>query len=369
MSKQVWHCLVSRLSHEVHSGTMRGGDPGWYHIRDRMRSCVFVLACCLATYNHAQDIHFSQFFNAPLALGPGTIGAFDGDYRFNGIFRQQWRAVTVPYRTLAFGGDAAHFAGVKGLGLGAWLFNDRAGDSRLNQFHFSLGTSWTQRFGTNQDHALTGGIQFGLTSLSLDPGGLTFDSQYNGYYFDPDRASGEQFARSALVHTDLHVGAIYRYRPAARTSLQVGFGLFNLTTPTIGFLGSAGVPLDRRSTFHILSQFPISDKLDLLPMLQYMTQGPFNELDLGSNLRYILLDRYGLNRAVLIGLHYRAVDAGYLYAGLEYDDWTFGLSYDINTSDLVPASRNRGAIEFAVLRILRKRPSVPVQFKACPTQL
>ncbi|MEO8591301.1 MAG: type IX secretion system membrane protein PorP/SprF, partial [Flavobacteriales bacterium] len=87
----------------------------------------------------AQDIHFSQFFNAPLALGPGNIGVFDGDYRVNGLFRQQWRSVTTPYRTFALGGDAANFQGVQGLGVGAWLFNDRAGDSHLNQFHLSVG--------------------------------------------------------------------------------------------------------------------------------------------------------------------------------------------------------------------------------------
>lgn len=58
-----------------------------------------------------------------------------------------------------------------------------------------------------------------------------------------------------------------------------------------------------------------------------------------------------------------------MYAGLEHDDWTFGLSYDINTSDLVPASRNRGGIEFAVVRIFGTRPAIPVRFKACPDQL
>jgi type IX secretion system PorP/SprF family membrane protein len=317
----------------------------------------------------AQDIHFSQFFNAPQALGPGTIGGFDGDYRFNGIYRQQWRAVSIPYRTFAFGADAANAAGIKGLGLGAWLYNDRAGDSRLNQFHFSFGSSWTQHFGAEKEHALTGGAQFGITSITLDPSALTFDSQYNGFYFDPDLGTGEQFARSSMVHPDLHLGGVYRYHPEARTELQLGVGLFNLTHPAIGFLGGPGVPLDQRTTVHAKAQFPIATKLDLLPMFQYMTQGTFNELDLGANLRYILLDRYGLNRALQFGAHYRAADAGYLYAGVEYDDWTFGLSYDINTSDLVPASRNRGAIEFTAIRILRKHPAIPVRFKACPTQI
>lgn len=329
-----------------------------------------VIAALINPYSiSAQDIHFSQFFNAPLALGPGCIGNFDGDHRVSGIFRQQWRSVTVPYRTFGLGGDAAHFMGVKKLGVGAWLFNDRAGDSRLNQFHLDVGASWTERFGNASEHAITAGIQVGFTSLTLDNSGLSFDAQYNGFYYDPDLDSGERFARDGLVHPDVSTGAVYRYQPAARKLVQFGFALFNLTTPEIGFLGEPGVPLDMRSAFHAITRFPVTDELDILPMGQFMKQGEFNELDLGANVRYILLERYGLQRAVQAGLHFRAADAGYIYAGFDHDDWTFGVSYDINTSDLVPASRNRGAIEFAVVRIFRKRPVVPARFKACPDQL
>lgn len=331
--------------------------------------CLIMPFLIYAAQLNAQDIHFSQYFNAPLALGPGTIGTFDGDYRVNGIFRQQWRSVTVPYRTFAFGGDAANAAGVKGLGLGAWMFSDRAGDSRLDQFHFSLGASWTQHFGPETDHAITGGAQFGFTSINLDASALSFDNQYNGFYYDPNAANGERFDRFGLVHPDLHTGLVYRYHPAPRTNVQVGIGLFNLTTPEIGFLGGPGEPLDTRMTAHAMARFPVSDDLDVMPMAQYMAQGEFKELDLGANLRYILLDRFGLNRAVLLGAHYRSADAGYMYGGFEYDDWTFGLSYDINTSDLVPASRNRGGFEITVIRIFRKHSLLPVRYKACPDQV
>lgn len=340
--------------------------------RRRFTRCAWlgsVLAILSSPVLVAQDIHFSQFFNAPLASGPGNIGVFDGDYRVNGIFRQQWRSVTTPYRTFAVGGDAANFHGVPGLGVGAWLFNDRAGDSHLNQFHLSVGASWTEHFGGSGEHAVTGGVQVGFTSLTLDNGGLSFDAQYNGFYYDPNLDSGERFARDGLVHPDVNVGALYRYHPTERKLLQAVISFFNLTTPSIGFLGEPGVPLDTRTTFNAITQFPVSAKLDLLPMAQYMKQGEFNEFDLGANIRYILLQRYGLQRAVLGGFHRRAADAGYLYAGLEYDDWTFGLSYDINTSDLVPASRNRGAIEFTLIRIFKKRPALPARFKACPVQL
>ncbi|MBK7271232.1 MAG: type IX secretion system membrane protein PorP/SprF [Flavobacteriales bacterium] len=88
----------------------------------RLAACsLWLVATLLAPRVLAQDIHFSQFFHTPLASSPGNIGAFDGDYRVHGIFRQQWRAVTEPYRTFGLGGDAATAFGKKGLGVGAWF--------------------------------------------------------------------------------------------------------------------------------------------------------------------------------------------------------------------------------------------------------
>ena len=314
-----------------------------------------------------QDIHFSQFFNVPMALGPGSIGAFEGDHRVHAVFRQQWRSVTKPYRTIGIGGDSRSVAGIEKLSVGAWIFSDRAGDSRMDQFRLDLGASWTEKFGS--DHTITFGTQFGFTSISIDESDLSFNEQYNGFYHDPSLPTGEQFDRQAMTHPDLHAGIVYRYSPAPRQRIQAGMNFFNITRPEIGFLLTPAVPLDLRSAFHVTAQFPIAATLDLLPMMQLMKQGTFTEFDLGANLRHIMLDRYGVLRAVQFGLHWRADDAGYAYAGLEYDDWTFGISYDLNTSDLVPASRHRGAIEFTLIRIFRRHPAVPAIFKECPDQL
>ncbi len=347
-----------------HTPPLRAEHGRWHRLQ--LTLTIFIL---FHPFIHSQDIHFSQYFNAPMALGPGNIGVFEGDHRVHGIFRQQWRAVTTPYRTFGLGGDSRTMVGVDRLAVGFWLFNDRAGDSRLNQFHVSAGASWTERFGAGNDQRIVLGIQAGLTSLTLDASGQSFDAQYNGFYYDPNLATGEQYSRDGLIHPDLHAGITYRYSPASRELLEVGFNWFNLTRPRIGLLLSPEVPLDRRASFHARGQRPISASLDILPMIRYQMQGTFEEMAFGANLRHIMLDRYGLLRAVQFGLHYRAADAGYAYLGLEYDDWTFGMSYDLNVSDLVPASRNRGAIEFSVIRILRTHPSVPVRFRECPAQL
>lgn len=333
------------------------------------RVTLSVLSVLMATAMRAQDIHFTQYANVPLGLNPGLIGQFNGDFRAHSAYRQQWRSVTVPYRTFAVGGDARDFKGIKGLGIGAWLFNDRAGDSRLNQFHFSLGASWTERFGNGDVHGVTIGAQLGITSLTFDNGGLSFDQQYNGFYYDPDRDNGEGFSRYGMVHEDVNAGIVYRFTPAARKLFQAGFAMYNLTKPGIGFLGEPDVLLDQRTDVHMLMSMPLNDVIDLMPMMRWMAQGEFREVNVGGNLRYILMQRYGLKRAVLAGLHGRALDAMSVYAGFEYDDWSFGASYDVNTSALVPASRNRGAIEFTVMRIWRRQPAVAVRFKACPEQL
>jgi hypothetical protein len=44
----------------------------------------------------AQDIHFSQFFEAPLLRNPSLAGIFTGDLRVQGVYRTQWGSVTVP---------------------------------------------------------------------------------------------------------------------------------------------------------------------------------------------------------------------------------------------------------------------------------
>ena len=118
-----------------------------HHSLIQFKAVALLLTCIAWGCASAQDIHFSQFFNAPYAASPANIGLFDGQYRVGGIFRQQWRSVTVPYRTFGLGGDMTNVAGVEGLGAGLWLYNDRAGDSRLNTLHLSLGGSWTEKLG------------------------------------------------------------------------------------------------------------------------------------------------------------------------------------------------------------------------------
>src|SRR5579864_8642241 len=53
----------------------------------------------------AQDIHFSQFYEAPLLRNPALAGIFTGDYRVQAIFHNQWNSFSNAYRTGSLSGE------------------------------------------------------------------------------------------------------------------------------------------------------------------------------------------------------------------------------------------------------------------------
>jgi hypothetical protein len=51
--------------------------------------------------SNAQDLHFSQYFNAPILVNPANTGFNpDNDYRIGANYRNQWGAVGTPFKTL-----------------------------------------------------------------------------------------------------------------------------------------------------------------------------------------------------------------------------------------------------------------------------
>ena len=71
---------------------------------------------------HTQDIHFSQFYAAPVSLNPAMTGLMNGNYRGTAIYRDQWRSVSTPYVTIGGAFDINLFKGTWkndyiGLGL------------------------------------------------------------------------------------------------------------------------------------------------------------------------------------------------------------------------------------------------------------
>lgn len=333
-----------------------------------MKKSLFVILLLIGNWCTGQDVHFSQFFFAPQSLSPAEIGQFAGQYRLNANQKTQWRQVSKPYSTFALTGDGKFDFLPKNVAIGLSLSNDRAGDLKFNTFSILPGGSYT--FQLNEMNALVGGVQMGFTQISIDEAALSFDNQHNGAVFDPNLPTGENFGRTSRWYFNLNLGANYIFKPAFRKQITIGFAAHNISSPDQSFFNDTGVNLPLRTSIYGNGDWKIHEDFDIMPSIRWMGQATFNEVILGSALRYTLLRERDLYRAIFVGYYGRINDSGIAMAGFELDRWRLAMSYDINMSDLDVASRNRGGMEFSLQYLFgRSGFTPPVIHKFCPIYL
>lgn len=312
----------------------------------------------------SQDIHWSQFDHNPVFQNPANVGQFDGDYRLHANLRDQWRSVTVPFQTFSVSGEAKSVF-IDNLSIGAFMFNDVAGDGKFRTIEFQPSASYTKKLTPDSTHILRGGLQMGVNFRSFDAGAYNFDNQWNGAYFDEELSSNESFQTQKRTNFTWGTGVTYEFQQGVRKRVIAGVGLFNINRPNQGFFGQK-IKRDMRFNFFARAQQEIGFDWDILPSIQLNVQGKYSEFIIGSQARYILKDRLGEYRAIYFGGYLRSSDAGYLMLGMEYQDWWAGISYDINYSKLYVASRARGGIEFSLRYILRTFNPKNITHRVCP---
>ena len=319
--------------------------------------------------SHGQDIHFSQFNRSPMNLNPGLAGQFDGDYRLVANHRNQWRSVTKPYNTTGGSVDARQPLDLKNLGAGASIYTDKAGDSQLSTLQLNLAVSYLKHISNDSLHSISVGLQTGLTHRKINYEDLSFDEQYQNGIYNPNLGTGESFVRDSRTYLNLNLGAAWYYKMTSRKEISAGIALHNINRPKQSFYNDPEIKLDMRWTVHANAEWKVAEKIDVIPSILFMYQGPHREFTLGTLGRYRLKDFPGIYRAVFLGWHGRTRDAGYLTAGLEYDNWRVGMSYDFNMSQLNVASNARGGFEISAIYLFRTEKQRRIIHKICPDYL
>ncbi len=315
----------------------------------------------------AQDIHFSQFHNAPLNVNPALNGVFGGDVRFVGNYRSQWRGVPVPYTT--FSGTVEHkfyyranrydryFSG------GVALSHDRQGALELTSIVVGLPLGLTLPLG--QNHFLSAGVTPAFGQRSFNTTNWTFDAQFVDCLFNPaasTREDGSLF-NDRVAYFDLSVGLNYRFQARRkRTRFDVGTGMHHVNRPRHNFWNAADdVRLAERRAFYGMGLVQISAELDLLGQALYQQQGAYRELVYGLAGRLLLNDKPYEELAVQMGFSFRHryTDALIWTAEVHWKTWALGFSYDLNLSDFVVATNRRGGPEVALIyRLYKIKPIV-----------
>jgi len=329
-----------------------------------IRIGIIVILLLLACFSQAQDIHWSQFNDNPIFQNPGNAGQFNGDVRFVGNYRDQWRSVTVPFQTLNLSVDTKPY-NRRDIGFGLMVFHDVVGDGNFRTIEVQGNFSKIFKLTSDSMHTIRPGINIGMNHRQLNFDNFYFDNQFNGVQFFPSLPTGEILNSDRRTNFSVGAGSIYQYYINERFNFTGGIGFYNLNRPDHGFYGQT-IQRDIRINFFGKGIYKLDVDWDLVPGIQLAVQGKYREFIIGSSAKYTLINRMGEYRAVYGGLFMRNRDAAYLSLGMDYQSWFFGVSYDINFSKLVPASRARGGFEIAVRYIMNRFKPKKIVHRICP---
>ncbi len=314
---------------------------------------VFLGIIMVLQGGRAQDVHFSQFFDAPLNINPALTGHFNGEHRAIANMKNQWGNNDIVFRTYAFSYDMRinrnkRFSQTEYLSLGTMVYADKSGDLDLTTMQANLNLAYHISISYNQTlgAAISGG--FGQKSISMID--AQWDDQYdsNSGGFNPALQTLEKNPFNTVLYPDFGAGILYTIRKRefdknTNNGIKVilGLGAFHVNAPEIKFLSSSqSVSYSPRFSAHGQAFIGMrSTNMVVSPGLFYFSQGQMQEIYLGTAIKYLLKyrSRYTgfINQSSFsIGAYYRYADAAVGYVQIEVDDIALGLSYDINASKL-----------------------------------
>ncbi|MFC2138647.1 PorP/SprF family type IX secretion system membrane protein [Bacteroidota bacterium] len=300
----------------------------------------------------SQELHFSQVFNVPLLINAAQTGIFNTDYRVSGIYRNQWKRIDVPYKTVCFSFDKNQKILNDFIGIGGYFLHDVSGNNNLeiNNIYFSL--SYYKYF---NNHQVSIGIQPGFVTKQFDTDNIFFGSQYDPLTgeFSHQIPANEEFLLNSIAHFDLNAGVFWRsnygkYFPSA------GFSISHLLKPVESFYeDSDNGRIPMKFNFYSNMGIPIKRFMNLAPVIYYSKSGNIQELVSGTN---ISLLKYHENNKIssidLIGYvrsnAFKNLDALIVGAGINIMGLKATITWDLNISSLRKASNFNGAFEFSV---------------------
>lgn len=315
----------------------------------------FLSSICLLLIQQSfsQDLHFSQYFNAPLLTNPANTGFEpDADYRIGINYRNQWAGIlNNPYKTMSAWGDAQLFNNKfenGWLGVGGVILKDVAGSGNLSSTKVYGSVAYHQLLGYKS--LLSGGFGLGVVNKKIDITKLTFNDQWNGKFFDVTIPSNEPFTTPSVWYLDFEAGLNYAYFPSDNAYLNAGFSVDHINSPKESFfsnnIADTKVPMRYNAFFN--GSFKLNDQWIINPNVYFSMQSKATEIVGGMNAHYNLSGDGALQ--LIGGLYYRAKDALIPMIGCTVNSISVTVSYDATNSSLGSYSQTQGAYELSLVK-------------------
>lgn len=326
---------------------------------------LLVVACGLmvSVSMTAQDIHFTQFYMSPLNLNPAMTGVNNCKTRMIVNYRNQWASAlgANAYNTYSASYDQKMPVGREDyFGIGGSLWGDVAGESRFGTTQGRLSLSYSKKMAGYRKKAsyLVIGADAAITQRRISQDDLRWPNQIDQNGVIEGALSGEGQFDGDFIYPDIAAGLMWFSVIDEKTNWYLGAALHHLNQPNVSFLGGNPVSLYSRATIHGGAQFPVAQRMSLLPFFVYMSQGPHKQFNGGASVRFAMGPSRTTNQSWQLGAWYRLgtktegglhSDAIIVSTRFNYDEFSLGFSYDLTISDFSAAGSANGAFEFSLV--------------------
>ncbi|MDF1698927.1 MAG: PorP/SprF family type IX secretion system membrane protein [Saprospiraceae bacterium] len=340
---------------------------------------IIFLAAIILTPTKGQDFHYTQYFMSPLGVNPALAGAYNGSYRINGIYRDQYRGAAInPFSGFSLNVDAPIIRGLRKqdwVGVGLRMESSSAGALGQKINIYGLGVAYHLGLNKAQTSNLSIGAQYGT-------GGYTYNQLVNGdtggsiiggslteqdITFNTSQGSGGGTGEPTVSGgslNDLTVGFLYNKKnPKTGSDLKVGIAAEGILNPNRARRGTdrKGIGLHGFSTYDMV----MSKRASLTSGAYYYSNKEASAIIVNSIYNYKLKpeDQFMLHG----GLGVRNVRAALIYLGATIKGIRIGVAYDVDIGASTPATNNHKSIELGVTYIgkIYKKPK-PKPIIYCP---
>lgn len=322
---------------------------------------------CIWGAAQAQDMRFTQSNAIPTSYNPAYAGLGDGASLVT-IYRNQWASLPNAFK----GYHVAHdwFDRELNSGFGVLFSTEEAGAGALRTSRVAAQYTYEIPLGRS-GWRFRPALQVGAGNRAIDLTQLTFGDQL---VREDAPTTVENIAPNSKGYLDFATGGLL-----VGKYTWLGFSADHLNKPNEGLSTTYIDPMELRLSTHGGFRMPVGDPMryrrgqrpDLVMAFNYMSQGVFNQLDLGL---------YYDTNPLSFGLWYRGlpfgvavdgamdIDALAFLIGYGREDWKFGYSYDMTLSPLglgVSGGSHEIVLKYTWATDHRKRPAAP-RYIPCP---
>lgn len=323
-------------------------------MKNSVRNVIYATILLLISIQiKAQDIHFSQFFEAPLLRNPSLAGLFAGDVRMQSVYRTQWQSVTVPYQTVSLNGEYKFSVGQSNdfMTIGGQILYDKAGSIALSATHILPVINYHKSLSDVRNSYLSLGFMGGLVQRKLDRSKVTTNSQFDGNNYNENLADGETWNANSYTYFDGTAGLSFNSQlgdhPDDNMYIGIAYHHFNKAAKN-SFYGNNNIKIVPKWVVSGGIRMSTAENSYVTLEADYSNQGPNTEL-IGGILYSLKLDDIDQPKYLFHGgMIVRWKDAIIPVAKLEIRPITFSLSYDANISKLSSATNGRGGFELGI---------------------